>query len=51
MRNWFRRHYYYIRVQTSLYGWKWIMGNRRRKPDMVAYRKFIQPWHRNNPFG
>lgn len=51
MIKWVLRQYYYIRVQTSLFGWRWILGDRSQKPDMVKYRKFIQPWHRRYPFG
>lgn len=52
MIKWFRRHYYYIRVQTALYGWRWILGDRSQKADMVKYRAFIQPWHKKyGPFG
>ena len=40
MVKWFRRRYYYIRVQTILFGWRWILGDRSQEPDMVKYRAF-----------
>ena len=45
MIKWMRRHYYYIRVQTALFGWRWIKGDRSQKANMIKYRKFIKYWH------
>ena len=50
MIKWAQRQYYYIRVQTALFGWRWILGYRSQKPNMVKYRAFTQPWHKKRPF-